>query len=218
VSGVQIECIQVRLSPLIAGAVLGVCLAELTDAVVPLDALWGREVTSIREQLAETPSWPERFALTEALLARRWVAGSSADPEVAYAWRRIRATHGLARVEALAHEVGWSRKRLWSRFHAQFGVPPKQAATLIRFDHAVHRLAAGTDPARVAAETGYADQPHLHRDIVAFTGMTPTAVAGESWLAADEIAWPVRPVAQVRRHSRGQAGTESPAGLSVGRR
>ncbi|WP_245672193.1 helix-turn-helix domain-containing protein [Nocardia anaemiae] len=192
VRGEQMECVQVRLSPLIAGAVLGAPLAELTDAVVPLDDLWGREAARIRERMAETPSWTERFALIEMLLASRWAAEPSAEPEVIWAWRRIRAGHGLVRIDALADEVGWSRKRLWSRFRAQVGLPPKRAATLIRFDRAVHGLAAGIDPARVAAEGGYADQSHLHRDIVAFAGVTPTAVARESWLAVDDLAWPQR--------------------------
>ncbi|GAA4967765.1 hypothetical protein [Actinoplanes utahensis] len=41
-----------------------------------------------------------------------------------------------------------------------------------------------------AAASGYADQPHLHREIGAFTGSTPAAVAGAPWLAIDETAWP----------------------------
>ncbi|MEU6583752.1 helix-turn-helix domain-containing protein [Nocardia sp. NPDC046763] len=190
VRGEQVECVQVRLSPLIAGPLLGVSLAELSDALVPLDALWGHESALIRECLAETPSWDARFALVEALLTRRAAAAPSADPEVVWAWRRIRSGHGLVRIDALADELGWTRKRLWSRFQTQLGLPPKRAATLVRFDHAVHRLAAGTDPARVAAETGYADQSHLHRDIVAFSGITPTAVAVTSWLTVDDVAWP----------------------------
>jgi len=50
-------------------------------------------------------------------------------------------------------------------------------------------LAAGHSAALVAAETGYADQSHLHRDVVAFTGATPRAVAVAPWLAVDPIAW-----------------------------
>jgi hypothetical protein len=41
----------------------------------------------------------------------------------------------------------------------------------------------------VAAEAGYADQSHLHRDVRDLAGRTPTAVAGEPWLAVDDIAW-----------------------------
>jgi hypothetical protein len=60
-------------------------------------------------------------------------------------------------------------------------------------------LAAGEDVARVAAEEGYADQSHLHRDVVAFTRATPAAMAGEPWLAVDDIAWPDRNTSQRRR-------------------
>lgn len=88
--------------------------------------------------------------------------------------------------------MDWSRKRLWSRFRAQIGLTPKRAATLVRFDHVAHRLAAGHSVALVAAESGFADQSHLCRDVLAFTGLTPTAVATAPWLAVDHVAWPAR--------------------------
>jgi AraC-like DNA-binding protein len=108
---------------------------------------------------------------------------------VAWAWRGIVADHGRVRIEHLAAELGWSRKRLWTRFRSQLGLPPKSAARLVRFDHAVHALVAGHEPAAVAADGGYADQSHLHRDVVAYTGVTPMAVVGEPFLAVDEVAW-----------------------------
>ncbi|MEV8100159.1 helix-turn-helix domain-containing protein [Kitasatospora sp. NPDC085879] len=190
--GENVECVQVRLSPVIARTVLGVSPADLDGAVVSLGDLWGREASRICEQLGDVSSWQGRFALTDALLARRYEAGPPVDPEVAWAWHRIVDSRGLARVDGLATEVGWSRKRLWSRFRSQLGLPPKRAVKLVRFDHAVHRLVAGEGPARVAADAGYADQSHLHRDVMAFTGATPVTVAGEPFLAVDDIAWPSR--------------------------
>ncbi|MFB6840547.1 helix-turn-helix domain-containing protein [Streptomyces sp. NPDC056361] len=190
--GENVECVQVRLSPVVARAVLGVSVAELDGAVVSLGDLWGREASRIRERLGDATSWQERFALTDALLARRHEAGPPVDPEVAWAWHRIVGTRGLTRVEGLAAEVGWSRKRLWSRFRSQLGLPPKRAVKLVRFDHAAHLLVAGEGAARVAADTGYSDQSHLHRDVKAFTGATPAAVADEPFLAVDDIAWPGR--------------------------
>jgi hypothetical protein len=61
---------------------------------------------------------------------------------------------------------------------------------LVRFDRAAQRLAAGTSAADVAAEGGYADQSHLHRDVMAFTGATPATIANEPFLAVDGVAWP----------------------------
>lgn len=188
-SGKNTDCVQVRLSPVVALAVLGVSPMELEHAVVGLDALWGRDAPRIREQLNDARSWEERFALMDASLALRCETGRPVDPEVAWAWDRTVASRGWIRIDELAAEIGWSRKRLWSRFRSQIGLPPKRAAKLVRFDHAVHRLAAGERAADVAAQAGYVDQSHLHREVVAFAGGTPATMTEDTWLAVDDIAW-----------------------------
>jgi AraC-like DNA-binding protein len=184
------ECLQVRLSPVVAHAVLGAC-AELSGTVVALDDLWGREAVRIQERLRAAASWEDRFAIAEGVIARRQETGRSVDPEVAFAWGQMAASRGRVRVERLAAEAGWSRKRLWSPFRSQIGLTPKRASRLMRFDHAARLLAAGHGAAAlVAADSGYADQSHLHRDVMAFAGMTPAAIAVTPWLAIDDIAWP----------------------------
>jgi AraC-like DNA-binding protein len=187
--GRSFECLQVRLSPIFAHAVLSAS-SELSGRLVGLDDLWGRDAERIHQRLRAATSWEDRFAIAEAVLTPLHDAGRAVDPEVAFAWRRLVASRGLVRVERVAAEVGWSRKRLWSRFGSQIGLTPKRAAQLIRFDQAAHRLAAGQTPAAVAADSGYVDQSHLHRDVMAFSGVTPTAVAGAPFLAVDAVAWP----------------------------
>jgi AraC-like DNA-binding protein len=185
--GRDIECLQVRMSPVVAHAVLGGS-AEIGWTAAALEDLWGRDAAQFWNRL-RAASWDERFAIAAAVLARRQDDGRAADPEVAFAWGQLTASRGQVRVDRLADEAGWSRKRLWSRFRSQIGVTPKRAARLVRFDHAAHLLAAGQSAALVAADTGYADQSHLHHDAVAFAGMTPTAVASAPWLAVDPVAW-----------------------------
>jgi AraC-like DNA-binding protein len=185
-------CLQVRLSPVVAHAVLG-AESELSGVVLNLDDLWGGDAVRTQERLRAAKSWDDRFAVVEVALARRHDAGRAVDPEVAFCWGRMMDGRGQTRVERLAAEVGWSRKRLWSRFRSQIGITPKRAAQLIRFDHAAHRLAAGQAAAAVAADSGYADQSHLHRDVMTFTGVTPATVASAPFLAVDDVAWPARP-------------------------
>ena len=55
----------------------------------------------------------------------------------------------------------------------------RDARALIRFDRA-RRMIPFSDGATVAATCGYADQSHLVREFVAFTGLPPNA-----WLAAE---------------------------------
>ncbi|UFS98361.1 helix-turn-helix domain-containing protein [Nocardia huaxiensis] len=181
--GNGIECVEVRMSPVVAHTVLGFPLAALGRGIVSVDELWGREGTRTAQRLGETGSWAERFALVDTLLARRRAAGPVADPEVEWTWQRLVDSHGLVKVDELAGEVGWSRKRLWSRFRQQIGVPPKHAAKLVRFDRAVRRLALCGNVSRVAVESGYFDQAHFHREVLALTGMTPARLAGYPGLA-----------------------------------
>jgi AraC-like DNA-binding protein len=180
------RCLQVRLSPVVAHAVLGPAVTGVTGAV-SLDDLWGREAVRVGERLGALRTWQDRFTWTDRWLARRWAA--QVDPEVAWAWHRVNASRGTTRIEHLAAELGWSRKRLWTRFQAQIGLPPKRAAKLVRFDHAVHGLVAGQAAAGVAADHGYTDQSHLHRDIAEYTGLTPAKVVDEPFLAVDDVAW-----------------------------
>lgn len=183
------ECLQIRLAPPVAAAVLG-APAELSGEVVSLAEVWGRDAGRVEERLRAAGSWDERFAIAGEILSRRLDARRQVDPEVAYTWRRTLASRGRVRVDGLADEVGWSRQRLWSRFRPQIGITPKRAARLVRFDHAAHLLAAGRAAARAAAESGYIDQSHLHREVKAFAGLTPTALAVAPWLAIDDVAWP----------------------------
>ncbi|MFJ4095964.1 helix-turn-helix domain-containing protein [Kitasatospora sp. NPDC089913] len=187
--GSAVTCLQLRLPPPVAHRILGAS-SELGGAVVGLDQLWGRDAVRTEERLRAAPSWDERFAIAEAALVRRFADGRPVDPEVAFAWDRLVAQRGAVRIELIAAETGWSRKRLWSRFHTQTGLGPKHAARLVRFDDAAHRLAAGHSAARVAADTGYTDQSHLHRDIRTFTGTTPSTLANAPWLSVDPTAWP----------------------------
>ncbi|WP_326823691.1 helix-turn-helix domain-containing protein [Streptosporangium sp. NBC_01756] len=183
------ELLQIRLDPAAAAAVLGAS-AELSGMVATLEDVWGRDAGRAEDRLRAAASWDERFTIAADLLGRRLGAHPPVDPEVAHAWRRTLTSRGRVRVEGLADEVGWSRKRLWSRFRSQLGITPKRAARLVRFDHAAHLLAAGQPAARVAAESGYVDQSHLHREVTTFAGLTPTALAGAPWLAVDDVAWP----------------------------
>ncbi|GAA0212613.1 helix-turn-helix domain-containing protein [Saccharothrix mutabilis subsp. mutabilis] len=183
------ECLQIRLEPDVAAAALGAA-PELSGTMAPLADVWGRDARRVEDRLRAAASWDERFTIAADALGRRLESRSPVDPEVAHAWRRTLAGRGLVRVDSLAGEVGWSRKRLWSRFGAQLGSSPKRVARLVRFDHAAHLLAAGRAAAGVAAESGYVDQSHLHREVKAFTGLTPSALAVAPWLAIDDIAWP----------------------------
>lgn len=186
--------IQVALSPLGAGALLGQPAGELASLDVGGAAVLGPLAGQLRERLRECATWPQRFAvLDEMLLARACGGGAHGgggwpgiSPEVRQAWRMLLRSGGRASVARLAADTGWSDRHLRTQFRAQIGLTPKGAARVIRFDRArrqlQRRVQAGQRPglAELAAGHGYYDQAHLDREFGALAGCPPTA-----WLAQE---------------------------------
>ena len=159
---------QVNLDPLAARALVGVPLHELAGLAVPAEQILDPFLV---ERLANTPGWDARFALLDETLAPR-LADAHPSREVAWAWQRLRATHGRVPIGTLAAELGWSRKRIVARFRDEIGLPPKAVARLLRFEHA--RELAGTMPwGELAFECGFSDQSHLIAEFRRITGRTP---------------------------------------------
>ena len=189
--------IQLGLTPLGARRLLGVPAGELANLDVPATDVFGAFAAELRERVTAERTWDGRFAVIDSLLGRR-IAGSGsgcgegARPEVAHAWRRLRTSRGAVSVAELAAETGWSARHLSSLFRAEVGLSPKEAARVVRFDHARHRIARaatassgaadapGVGLAGLAAECGYYDQAHLAREFRSLAGCPPT-----QWLAEE---------------------------------
>lgn len=167
--------ITVALTPAGAHALFGLPLRELANAATALADLLGPDASRLLERLAEAPGWAARFRLLDEHLAPRVLAGPEPAGPVRWAWRRVLASAGRVRVDALADEVGWTRQHLTARFRDQVGLTPKVVARVARLHRAVSLLTRPSPPslAEVAHLCGYADQPHLNRDFRALTGCTP---------------------------------------------
>jgi len=155
-----------------ARRLLGVPIAELANRLVRLEDLLGRFAGELTEQLAEAPDAAARHAVAQRLLVGRLIEDQG-SPEIRRVLARLRASHGTARIETLAAEVGWSRRHLSARFRGEVGLAPKTVARLARAEYAAGLLRTGRPLADVAYAAGYADQPHFNRDFREFIGCPP---------------------------------------------
>lgn len=173
----EMRGVQVDLSPPGARTILGAPMHELARRVVSLEDALGPAARLLEEQMAEAPSWEERFTLVERFLGARLEAGVLPPADVTWAWRRLAATGGRVRIAELAQELGCSRKHLAARFREHVGLPPKLVARMMRFRRAADLLLDPpvTSLAELAANCGYYDQAHLDRDFRDFAQTTPTA-------------------------------------------
>lgn len=159
-----------------AAPLLGLPAGLITDHHVGLDALWGARSRELRERLVEAVTPEARFGLIERALRARLDAAPRHHPAVSHALRRMSAAPSLARIAEVRAETGYGAKRFIALFRDSVGLTPKLYCRVRRFQDAIERLARGeaVEWAEVAADAGFADQPHLNREFRAFAGLTPT--------------------------------------------
>ena len=166
------EGIAIELTPLGARSLLGMPARELWDTTVEAAEVMGASADELWERLQACTDWDSRFSACDEVLI-----GLLREPvvrsELVGAWGLLVGSGGAANVADIARQVGWSRQHLRSRFTHEFGLSPKLAARVIRFERARRMVQSGTTIASVAATCGYYDQAHLNLDFAAFAGCSP---------------------------------------------
>ena len=181
--------IQLALRPAAARALFGCRPADLAGACFEWVDVFGPTAHGLRERLHETAGWAERLALVEQALTARLSEEPAPAPEVDEAWRLVTVSGGRLPVRDIARRVGWSPRHLEQQFAKEYGLRPKTAARVRRFERSVSLV---SDRRRrlseVAAVCGYADQAHLARDWRSLAGLPPSRWRDEDVLAVtDEV-------------------------------
>lgn len=155
----------VRFRPGVAPALLGLPASAITDTHPNLDEL-GRHpfAEGLVDQLsaAENPADVLEQAVRTALRRDRL------DPAVPDLVAGLRRGHTVAE---LSERFGLTERSLHRRSVAAFGYGPKTLQRVLRFQRALRLVRAGRSYADAAIESGYADQPHLAREVRALAGV-----------------------------------------------
>lgn len=162
-----------------AGAALGLPAEELLDRSPRIaDALpHGAELS---ERVAEAPDAAARLRLMAGFAA----AADAPDPLVRAA--ALELARPRARVAEACRRLGVSERHLRRRFGAAVGYSPRTLARVLRLQRFLVAARAGGDLAWLAADAGFADQPHLTRECSALAGVSPAALLASGALPAGE--------------------------------
>ncbi|WP_084964683.1 helix-turn-helix transcriptional regulator [Thermoactinospora rubra] len=145
----------IRFRPGAVGGLLSAPLSDLLDQRVSLDDL--------APDLADLPVEQRLRAV-----AHRLLQAPPPDPAAPAIASALRSGGGVAEV---AWQLGLSERQLHRRSVAAFGYPPKTLQRIVRFQRALRLARAGVPLARVAADSGYADQAHLANDVKRLAGV-----------------------------------------------
>ena len=124
----------------------------------------------------------QRGSLTElaAALASEEPRAETAPwslPLLSHVTGRLAAGSAVADV---AREIGWSNRTLQRQCTAVYGYGPATLRRILRFRRAMRLLGEGLPPIEVANRAGYADQPHLHREVRGLAGVPLASLRQES--------------------------------------
>ena len=160
----------VRFPSGVAPSVLGAPAAELRNRRVPLAELWRRtEVRRWEDRARRQGASP---VLTELSTLRL------AEAEPVHPIRQVALCCAQARpVSEIVAATGWSERTLHRHCLAGFGYGAKTLTRVLRFRRATALIGAGTSLVDAAARCGYADQPHLSREVKEFAGRSPATFA-----------------------------------------
>jgi len=181
----RVGILGVRLSPLGGLVLTGVPQHRLTGAtedaraVAPALAAWLEEVRERATSLTDAAAMVGRGL---ARVAR----GRQIDARLAHAVHLADNPERLTSIEAIASDVGLTRRHLERLFREQVGLTPRTYARVRRFQRALASLerlgrAGSVRPGtETALDSGYADQAHFVREFRALAGSTPSASRASS--------------------------------------
>ena len=158
----------IRLTPQ-GSHLLGLPARDLVDRIVDADALpHARPLAELHTRLLASKTPSDALTAVQTVLA---TLPFTPDPLIEHA-RPALSEHAPS-IAAIASHLGLSERQLERRFLQAVGVSPKRFASLLRFERALPLINSQSPLAQVATEAGYADQPHLSREVSRFTGMSP---------------------------------------------
>jgi AraC-like DNA-binding protein len=176
-----IRLVGIRFNPGGARPFLSVPPHEVRDTAPALDDVVPTLDAALDDRLITAGRGGEGGVLDRTLGARLAQARRTSDDRVLAAARATYAAVRPLRVDALVAFTGLGPRQLERTFRDTVGFGPKTLCRLARFQRVVRALEspAPSNWARLAAEHGYADQPHLAREFREFAGTTLTSYVRE---------------------------------------
>jgi AraC-like DNA-binding protein len=176
-----IRLVGIRFRPGGARPFLDVPPHEVRDAAPALDDVAPALGPALVDRLATAGRGEEACVLDRALGLRLAGAHRMGDRRVLAAVRATYAAAHAVRVDAFIASIGLGARQMERAFRETVGFGPKTLCRLARFQRVVRALESPerTTWARLAAEHGYADQPHLAREFREFAGTTLTTYLRE---------------------------------------
>ncbi len=169
----------VRLRPGVAFALTRNPVHQMVDRRTVLAAMLPDDASRMERRLADAIGTEEGLDILEEFLLRH-LDGVRIDQRVEKALAQVEQCSGQIRIMQLARSCQVSSRHLNRLLRIWLGFSPKRLARIVRFQGLLQRVEASCSAglARLAAEAGYYDQPHLANEVVQFAAASLGRIAG----------------------------------------
>ncbi|PSR55358.1 hypothetical protein AHMF7605_18520 [Adhaeribacter arboris] len=177
----------------------GIPASEIANNLFPANAVMGKEVNQLYEQLLHASNVAEMVAYTDnflisALSRQKTLYWNEGITRIS---QQLVTTFTNTDIVQYAFQANMSLRNFERRFTEQVGTSPKLFCRLLRFNAAVQGKI--TQPQKswtdVAYECGYYDTMHLIKEFKQFAQASPTAFFQENaWMLAESFTTFERPL------------------------
>jgi AraC-like DNA-binding protein len=175
-TGNDFWCLQIVLQPSTLYLLTGIPAFELTNTFIDAEAIWGREIRTVHEQMCNSDEVEAVIGLAEAFLNRLVKNSKFGLQGIDKVGAAILNQKRPLSIDTLASDSCLSSRQFLRRFVERTGVGPKLFDKVVRFERAFFMKNANPhlDWLTIALACGYYDYQHLAKDYKYFTNMTPT--------------------------------------------
>jgi len=157
---------------------LGIPANEFLDAIVSIDAVFGKNGETLQDKLSEQSNNQTRIELLNQFF-RSQISKKSQTNQVIInsSLDFIVSNKGHFSVTQLVKYTGYTERHLERKFKESIGLNPKKFGNVVRLHHFLKLLKDKPVDANftsICYDAGFSDQSHLIKDFRKHTGISPT--------------------------------------------
>lgn len=193
-AGREVRTLGIRFRPGALAALSGTSMAGRNDREIAPSVFLGAAARRLPAAVRAEHRTAGMIRAAETELLRLAGPRLGGRPVTAPAVRILVRSCGRERIDAVARELGWTRRRLERAFRRELGISPKLYARIVRLN-AVLATLHGPERVRaveVAIDAGYFDQAHLLHDFRLLAARPPGAGAKSDGPLARHFTRPAR--------------------------
>lgn len=170
---------------------LGIPAHEFLDAIISMDAVFGKNGLILEEQLADQNDNHSRVDLLNHFFGNLISKKSISNQLIVNdSLNFIISNKGYFSVADLVKHTGYSERHLERKFKESIGLNPKKFGNVIRLHHFLKLLKNKNDATNLTSicyEAGFSDQSHLIKEFRKHTGISPTTYLYNSGKLANNL-------------------------------